>query len=143
ISWNMHVKSPVAGGKGRDTAVALISSSEGIRWSSRMDHAPEAGAIQPGEILEMESGRVELTLSQGVTLQIDGRSRWAIEAGNRATLHLGRMVAKVPPQAVGFTVDTPTARVVDLGTEFEVVVNDAGNSSIHVMQGEVLAVQHN
>jgi hypothetical protein len=45
-------------------------------------------------------------------------------------------VAKVPQQAIGFSLDTPTARIVDLGTEFGVIVG-LSTTEVHVLQGEV------
>src|SRR6185436_1902405 len=49
----------------------------------------------------------------------------------------GTLAATVPPKAHGFAVSTPRARVVDLGTEFGVRVNVAGQTDVHVLQGEV------
>jgi len=44
------------------------------------------------------------------------------EIHNACSLSLGKLVARVPPQAHGFTVETPTMTVVDQGTEFAVSV---------------------
>jgi hypothetical protein len=49
----------------------------------------------------------------------------------------GHLSAQVPPAAIGFTVETPTAKIVDLGTEFGVSAN-ATASEVHVFKGEVL-----
>jgi len=49
----------------------------------------------------------------------------------------GRLVAKVPPPAIGFVVDTPTAVMTDLGTEFGVNVKDAQTAELQVFNGLV------
>ena len=46
-------------------------------------------------------------------------------------------MANVPPPAVGFTVETPTAVLNDLGTEFGVNVHEAGTSDVQVFRGLV------
>ena len=44
---------------------------------------------------------------------------------------------EVPPQAVGFTVETPRFAAVDLGTEFGVVVRADSDHELHVTKGSV------
>jgi hypothetical protein len=50
----------------------------------------------------------------------------------------GTLTARVPPQAIGFTVVTPISRVVDLGTEFDVSVEDSGRTETLVREGRVV-----
>lgn len=56
---------------------------------------------------------------------------------SRVELSCGRLSAFVPPRAVGFIVDTPTATVVDLGTEFIVDVSADGTTGVLVQTGTV------
>ncbi len=49
----------------------------------------------------------------------------------------GRLVAYVPKPARGFTVVTPTAEVIDLGTEFGVNVGQSGDTDVEVLRGTV------
>ena len=79
------------------------------------------------------SGRVRQSLLRGVQLVVDGPAEWSIDDENRATLRQGKLVAVVPRQAIGFTLATPSAEIVDLGTEFEVVVEEDG---VYVLLGE-------
>ncbi len=51
----------------------------------------------------------------------------------------GRVTANVPPQAIGFRIDTPDMEVVDLGTEFALKVDSSGKSRLVVLEGEVEA----
>lgn len=54
----------------------------------------------------------------------------------------GAMVADVPERAYGFTVDTPSMRVVDLGTEFGLTADAMGSSAVQVFVGEVNAAAY-
>ena len=48
-----------------------------------------------------------------------------------------RLRPRCRTRTAGFTVNTPSARVVDLGTEFAVAVEKTGQSEIHVFVGSV------
>ncbi|MCG8585393.1 MAG: FecR family protein [Pirellulales bacterium] len=57
---------------------------------------------------------------------------------NSGFLALGKLVARVDsPEAHGFTIQTPTSRVVDLGTEFAVEALSSGRTRLHVFEGAV------
>ncbi|MGI9472405.1 MAG: LamG-like jellyroll fold domain-containing protein [Rubripirellula sp.] len=93
----------------------------------------------------VERGLIHLRFPTGVTVLIESPADFeAIEpngddGGNgkeKLVLHSGRMSAIVPPEGVGFTVETPEAEVVDFGTEFSIEV-DSGESEVHVFEGHV------
>ena len=52
-------------------------------------------------------------------------------------LEQGRVGHKVPTQAIGFTVATPAADFVDLGTEFTLTLEKAGSCELQVFDGLV------
>lgn len=54
----------------------------------------------------------------------------------------GSVKISVPPAAVGFTVETPVARIVDLGTEFDVDVGEEGATETRVRSGMVTFEAH-
>jgi hypothetical protein len=53
----------------------------------------------------------------------------------------GSVSAEVPPRAAGFTIRGPSSEVIDLGTRFGFSVGEAGQSEVHVFQGEVISRQ--
>ena len=69
-----------------------------------------------------------------------------------ASRRRGELVARVPEAGHGFTIETPHGKVVDLGTEFGVVVDDFGlgdaildSSGIRrqaLLQQQIMAEQH-
>lgn len=128
-------------------SVATITAVSEVRWSAdsaaslaadnRKNGDGEGLVITPGVPLLIDSGLVELHLKQGATLLIEGPAEWSIDGVNAATLNRGKVVAKVPHAAVGFKLQTPGARIVDLGTEFGVVVAQNQETEVQVFQGRV------
>ena len=53
------------------------------------------------------------------------------------SMETGKLAAEVPKAAIGFTVQTPQAVVVDLGTDFGVSVDAQGVTEAHVFAGTV------
>lgn len=95
--------------------------------------------VRQGDRVELASGRIELTFETGARARFQGPANFTLAQANLAHLDRGIMTASVPPRAIGFTVMTPTMRVVDLGTEFGLVVDDQFASEVHVFLGEVAA----
>lgn len=89
------------------------------------------------EIVRLFAGSVELTFDEGAVVTVDGPVEFRPLSTGQLELRRGRLLASVPPKAIGFTVSTPTSNVVDLGTEFEVAVNETGESDVQVHKGEV------
>jgi hypothetical protein len=126
--------------------VATITNTRDAEWSAPAGNSAferQKSKIDQGESLRLASGVVELKLRQGVKLAIEGPAEWTIDGNNNATLKRGKLVATVPRQAIGFTLETPTAKIVDLGTEFGVHVAAAGETSLQVLKGEVEFARNN
>lgn len=89
-----------------------------------------AGAYQ------LTQGLLHLRFDGGVMVFVEAPARFDAVSGQRVVLHAGRLSANVPPEGVGFTVETSEAEVVDFGTEFSVDVS-VGTSEVHVFNGLV------
>jgi ferric-dicitrate binding protein FerR (iron transport regulator) len=105
-------------------------------WTGR---APAVGAAVVAGRLELSAGFAEITLENGIRLVLESPVAIDLRSADRARLERGRVVAHVPPEGRGFTVETPGARLVDLGTEFGIGVRDDGQTEVQVFQGEVVA----
>jgi Concanavalin A-like lectin/glucanases superfamily/FecR protein len=101
--------------------------------------APVVGQPLPaGHHVRLKSGFAAVRFHRGAELILEGTVDLEITGPNRATLHHGSAVARVPDQAHGFTIDGPGGRVVDLGTEF--AVRSSGTQmDVHVLEGSVEA----
>jgi hypothetical protein len=89
--------------------------------------------------LKVRSGSVGLSFAGGALLSVEGPAELMLISSGRARLIQGKASAHVPDGAEGFTIETPGVELVDLGTEFGVSVNAAGEADVHVFTGEVEA----
>lgn len=85
---------------------------------------------------KLQKGLLHLQFGGGVMVYVEAPARFDAVSKNRVVLHSGRLSARVPPEGIGFTVETPEAEVVDFGTEFSVDV-ERGASEVHVFDGLV------
>ncbi|NLE37810.1 MAG: FecR domain-containing protein, partial [Pirellulaceae bacterium] len=122
--------------------VAVIARSRDC--AGRLDDEPAmlfAGRnLFAQQTLMLEKGLVEIEFIDGASALIEGPAAFEILGPNAGSLTRGRLAAVVPPEARGFAVETPSARVVDLGTEFGVLVDDDGRVEAHVFGGQVEVV---
>jgi FecR protein len=116
-------------------AICKLSGSLEARWADK-SAKPKLGDAMTG-ILRLESGVVELTYASGVTVAVEGPAQFKVTRANTLELSSGKISANVPKQARGFTVKSPTASVVDLGTRFGEIVNSDRASEVDVFQGQV------
>ena len=98
---------------------------------------------QPGDRLaagglSLRKGTAEIRLASGVDLLLEAPADMEIVDVSNSVLHTGRIVVRVPPTATGYAVDTPTVKVVDLGTEFGVRVEPGRETIVQVFDGAVV-----
>ena len=99
---------------------------------------------QPGDRLaagglSLREGTAEIRLTSGVDLLVEAPANMELVDVGNSVLHTGRLVVRVPSTATGYAVDTPKAKVVDLGTEFGVDVQADGETVVQVFAGSVVA----
>lgn len=97
----------------------------------------EGDSLQPGQF-KLLSGAVQIDFFSGATMLIDDAADVNLISSWEAECAHGKVTMRVPPPAIGFRLNLPEMKVVDLGTEFAVQV-DGGDSSLHVFEGEVEA----
>jgi hypothetical protein len=137
VAWNLRPDQRPKVANANDVSVAKISSAANVRWSRDTMPKVNDSPVRVGQSLKIESGTIELALNAGTRLIVEGPADWSIDGDNSATLIAGKLSAKVSPRAVGFTLDTPTTQIVDLGTEFGVEVDESGQTDISVYTGNV------
>ena len=93
--------------------------------------------------LQLTSGLVELKFARGATMIVEGPADFEVRGPERAFLHQGRVVTRLPKGTKGFILDSPRGRLVDQGTEFGVSVGPSGDTEVHVLEGKVEAVPNN
>lgn len=118
-----------------DATVATVVASMDAHWASG-ENLP-VGAKLAATPLELECGLAEIRFRSGAAVILQGPAECVLESPSHMTLRRGRLSAKVPVEAIGFTVRTAQATVVDLGTEFGVCSAGAGVTDVHVFRGQV------
>jgi hypothetical protein len=116
--------------------VAHIEKMVGIRWSD--DRSGEVPAAQPaGGKLAIRQGLLQVRFDSGATIIVQGPAEVELESSSSAALRAGSLTADVPAAARGFTVHTPNATIVDLGTRFGAACQ-AGQTDVEVFAGNVM-----
>jgi hypothetical protein len=117
--------------------VAQLVRVVDAQWASQ---APSAGeALQEGRRLRLESGLAQIRFRDGASVILEGPAEFTPLTTNGGRLDFGKLAARIETeQARGFAIRTPAARIVDLGTEFGVVVGRDGVVTTVVVQGKVI-----
>jgi hypothetical protein len=97
-------------------------------------------ALPTAQQVELTHGFVELTLDDGAKVVVEAPATFSIDSRAAMTLHSGKLSAVASGAAHGFKVLTPTAAVVDLGTEFGVSVTPGAATDVEVFKGKVQAI---
>ena len=119
--------------------VARLIGARQCRWQDAAS-APALGAgLAPGT-LRLTAGIAELAFAGGATVRIEGPAEFVPQSAGHIQLSRGRLLALAPPGARGFTVATPRADVIDLGTQFGVQVDPDGSTAVEVFRGLVEVV---
>jgi hypothetical protein len=114
--------------------VATAIKVENVRWEGRPPLA-EGSVVSAGR-LRLQSGRLTLAFFRGVWLTVEGPADLELLAADRVLCRQGKLRARVPHGAEGFTVLAADYEVVDLGTEFAVNLEPDGRSCVMVFEGE-------
>jgi len=95
-----------------------------------------------GEEVEMQQGLIELAFREtGVHVIATAPLRMKLSSTDRVALYQGQVKLVVPPQGVGFVVDTDERKFVDLGTSFVVTASPKG-SEVLVLDGQISVNEH-
>jgi hypothetical protein len=110
------------------------------------------------------SGLIEITYDSGAKVLLQGPCTYEVKSASSGYLNIGKLTVRIcnRSKAIGnrsagsdssflspvasnrlplFSIQTPTAVVTDLGTEFGVSVDNAGESNVHVFSGHVELAQ--
>lgn len=123
------------------TGVAVLSHAIDVRWSEGSSR-PSVGSPLPLGNLSIDSGVIQLEFYCGAVAVLEGPASFDLLAADQGQLIRGKLRARVPSQAKGFTVVTPAGDVVDLGTEFAIDISkddpfSGETTELHVLDGEV------
>lgn len=117
--------------------LATLASAEDASWGPSTLPTIVGSDLGPGR-LQLQRGLATIRFESGAEVTLQGPAELQIRDSLRGTLLDGTAVVEVPEAAHGFTLDTPTASVIDYGTMFAVTVDSNRNTStVDVLEGEV------
>ncbi len=121
-----------------DTNIARFAADNQCRWSDSKNTPMLGSPLGVGQQFSLESGLSQIRFNNGVNLIVEGPADFEFLSAKRISLYNGKLTARVPEQAVGFRVETPTVTVVDLGTEFGVSIDESGSTEVNCFVGAVV-----
>lgn len=113
----------------------VVNVSDNAKWAEGAGPIDFMVRLNPGEALELLDGLAVIETSSGVRLLLQGHTRFTCVSQERGRLDLGKITALA--ETGQFTVLTPSAEIVDLGTEFAVHVTQTRETELAVLRGEV------
>lgn len=117
--------------------VARLTSAEDASWGPSTLPTTVGSNLGQGR-LQLQRGLATIRFDSGAEVVLQGPAELEIQGVLRGRLYAGTAVVEVPESAHGFTLDTPTASVIDFGTMFAVTVDsDRKTSTVDVLEGEV------
>ena len=119
--------------------LAVAVRVDGVRWDAGQKNEPESGGSVSAGRLCFGSGQLTLAFTSGVSVHVEGPADLLIAGPDRVVCHRGNLRARIVEGAEGFTIETPGAAIVDLGTEFGVNVDNGGRSQVVVYEGKAEA----
>ena len=109
------------------------------QWSAIMPAMTENEQLLVGQKLQLDKGLVQVTYSNGAVVLLEGPISYTLDSQNSGFLDRGKLVAHADTkQSLQFTITTPNARFVDMGTAFGVAVEAEGRAAIAVFTGKVM-----
>jgi len=102
------------------------------------DTLARLGGEHPAGTIELTTGDAELRLTNGVKLDLRGKTHLTLDNLTRATLATGSASFDCPPDVEPYTVHLPDgSHVASRGAAFRVDVSDTGRATLRVVGGEV------
>lgn len=117
--------------------IAIVEDAINTRWADAGCSSGIGSPISNKDGLKnLQKGLVKIRFEYGAEVIVEGPAEFELTKGNEMFLHSGKLYARIPHYAKGFTVNTATAKIIDLGTEFGVKVNFDGASDLYMFKGK-------
>jgi len=121
----------------RDALARVAEQSADCQWYFDRSGKVATDMIRSGETVRVTSGMMKLVFDNGTLVTLHAPAIFEVISDMRARVLLGKVTAKIGPNAKGFSIITPQATVIDLGTEFGIDVNEVGATDVVVFRGAV------
>ncbi len=120
----------------RGIEVASLVDSVHAKWADQQDFKKGARFQTKSSPLLLREGYASFLFDSHVRITLEAPSEIQFLTDDQIRLNYGRLYAVVPPNAIGFQVNTRNSKIIDLGTEFGVQEDSYGNTELHVIKGK-------
>lgn len=135
--WRLPEQRPGIGTDAALQVAARITATHDATWDADSDANFKNVELFAGERLVLNSGLAEIVQGDGVRVILEGPATYVVSGTATGNLNQGRLTARIQAKQTGFRVHTPTATIIDIGTEFGVAVDERGETVAQVLEGEV------
>lgn len=112
--------------------------AEQISFETSRSDPSDKSSLRAGDIRKIESGIAEFVFASGAIAKVPAPAVLRIDSAWKAELLAGNVIVTVPPQAIGFQLETEESKLLDLGTQFAVNRDDTAQCThIKVLSGSV------
>lgn len=120
--------------------VATITDSMDTKWSSPL--LPQKGTrlAVSSEQIELHRGIVKIESDKGVQIILEAPAKFRFLSSEEVFLYQGRLLAYVSESGSGFSVQTNTSKIIDLGTKFGVYAEMNDVAELHLFKGNTLLI---
>jgi len=134
-----EVIDPLPASPGQAEAIAtLIRVDRDAEFAPDHDLPRAVGEALPKGWVRLQRGTIEVAFRSGASVHVIGPALLGIDSPMRAFLEYGRVKVHAPDEARDFVIGTPAMDVVDLGTRFEVAVDEKSSEArVDVIEGLV------
>jgi ferric-dicitrate binding protein FerR (iron transport regulator) len=119
------------------TTFARILSISDVRWADGATPLREWERIGKGQLLRLDAGSIEVLYDNGVQFVVQGPANCQFLSESQVEADSGKLVARVGPEATGFEIVTPHAKVIDRGTSFGMTIDPDQQTDVVVYEGMV------
>lgn len=113
----------------------VVEITSDAKWDQKLHPREFLMRLREGDELHLLSGLAHLEFYSGARIILQGPSKFMPTGPAGGKLESGRLTGKVDHGK--FQLITPTAKVIDLGTEFGVTVGPSTDTDVCVFDGEV------
>ncbi len=121
----------------REAVARIINESGDADWYVESRTHSDLSGLCRGDTIRLNTGSLRILFEHGTSLTLQGPAVLEVQDPMLARIYRGSIRVVVAKGAEGFSIATPMAKVIDLGTEFGVRVDDRGGTDVAVFQGAV------
>jgi hypothetical protein len=118
--------------------VATLVDAIHVQWGESSPlFEPGSRLFTRDGMIQLREGVIKVRFDNGTDMIVESPAEFELKPYDQVDLHYGQAYFTVPNQAIGFTVNTPSSKIIDLGTGFGVRAKIGGSTDVQVLKGKI------